>query len=277
MGQEYSVLHIWFDCILEITKQHFHMKVSGCSAYMYLRDQAAVCCALIYGRRMGKWQEFATRRVFSINEIPEKIIQNVNAKQDNDISKEFLAVLLEQQKGNKEMKNGASKLFQTALGIAAKGDSIADTLRYRKDSRNQVDSASRVAELAKAVLNQNWFDVANIGFKAIIDMISEDPLSYSEFLSVISQYVDAKIIHIEQEENLCFVGGECRFEVDEGLQVVHTNIQLYFKNQNKAWIKKELNGKTGFDVFCDEALTGDIYQILREGGRKFPITAPKKE
>ena len=68
-----------------------------------------------------------------------------------------------------------------------------------------------------------------------------------------------------------------RILIVEDEQNIATNVQLYFKNEKNAWIKKELNGRTDFEVFAADTLDGEIANILMEGGRKFPITDPTKE
>lgn len=169
------------------------------------------------------------------------------------------------------------KAVQTALSVAANGESIGEVIRYKRDPDNKTDGFSRLGQMARAALNQDWFDLAKLGFEALVDLISGDPLSYQEFLSAVSQYADAKILFFSDEECLRFVGGECLINVVEAERVVTTNVQLYFKNGKGSWIKKELNGKTDFDSFSKEALEGELSDILEEGGRKYPITDPEKE
>ena len=140
-----------------------------------------------------------------------------------------------------------------------------------------MDGMTRAGEMARAALNQDWFDLARLGWEAFVDLITDDPLTYQEFLSAISQYIDAKIMQIATEENLRFVGGECHLKVIEEEQSIATNVQLYFKNEKNAWIKKELNGKTDYEAFDEETIDGEVANSLMEGGRKFPITDPTKE
>lgn len=269
-------LHQWFENIIDAVTDELQMKILGCSAYLYVRAQESICCALVYGRVENVWKEIAIRQVFSNKDIPSEILISARDKHQNDISEEFRKVLLNYKKGTEDMKDGTKKALQTALNLAENGESIMDVFKYKKDPNNQKDGITRVGEMARAALNQDWFDLAKLGFEAIIDLISEDPLTYQEFLSAISQYVDAKIMQISSEENLRFVGGECHLKVFENEQNVATTVQLYFKNDKNAWIKKELKGNTDFEVFSAETLDSEIANILMEGGRKFPITDPAK-
>lgn len=253
------------------------MKVLGCSAYLYVRSNKTVCCAMIYGRAENVWRELAMRQVFFNEAIPSEILISARDNRQNDISEQFRKVLLNYKKGPEDMKDGTKKAFQTALNLAANDESVTDVFKYKRDSNNnKKDGMTRVGQMVRAALNQDWFDLAKLGFEAVIDLISDDPLTYHEFLSAISQYVDAKIMQISSKENLRFVGGECHLKVVEEEQNIATTVQLYFKNEKNAWIKKELKGRTDLEVFSKETLDSEISNILMEGGRKFPITDPAK-
>lgn len=269
-------LHQWFENIIDAVTDELQMKILGCSAYLYVRSQKSICCALVYGRVESVWKELAIRQVFSNEGISSDILISARDKHQNDISEEFQKVLLNYKKGTEDMKDGTKKALQTALNLAANGESITDVFKYKKDPNNKKDGMTRVGEMARAALNQDWFDLARLGWEAFVDLITDDPLTYQEFLSAISQYIDAKIMQIATEENLRFVGGECHLKVIEEEHSISTNVQLYFKNEKNAWIKKELNGKTDCEVFDEETIDGEIADILMEGGRKFPITAPSK-
>lgn len=273
-----SQLHHWFESVLDAVDEQFEMRINGCNAYLYVRSKKSLCCALVYGRVGTVWKELAIRQIFSNSDIPYEILTEVRDGHTNNITEEFRKVLLNYKKGTDEdMKDGTKKALQTALNVAANGGSIMDVLKYKKDPNNKMDGMTRAGEMARAALNQDWFDLARLGWEAFVDLITDDPLTYQEFLSAISQYIDAKIMQIATEENLRFVGGECHLKVIEEEQSLATNVQLYFKNEKNAWIKKELNGKTDYEVFDEETIDGEIANILMEGGRKFPITDPSKE
>lgn len=269
-------LHCWFEDILGCAFGQLNMRVLGCNAYLYVRSKKTLCVALMYGRIDNIWKEIAVRKIFVKTDIPNEIMDVVITQKDNNITAEFRKVLLSYKRGYEEMGKGTNKAFQTALNIAANSESIMDVLKYKKDPNNKMDGFTRAGAMARAALNQDWFDFAKLSFEAVVDMISDDPLTYEEFLTAISQYTDAKIMQFSSEEQLRFVGGECFLNVVEEEQYVATKIQLYFKDEKNAWIKKEFSGRTDFDEFYDEALNGEISSILQAGGIKFPITNPLK-
>lgn len=139
----------------------------------------------------------------------------------------------------------------------------------------KITGTERLGKAAIALLNQDWFDLAKVGFDALIAKLSVDPLPFDVYLAVISQYIDAKIMQFSQDEQLRFVGGECFLDVVTEEKVVKTNAKLYFKNTANKWILKELNGSTTFNNFTAEMFDGEITDIMNDGGRKFPITAPE--
>lgn len=131
-------------------------------------------------------------------------------------------------------------------------------------------------DVAQAVLNQDWFDLAKLGFDKLIDLVSKDPLTYEEYLESISQFTDVKIIEFSQTENLNFIAGECTINVIREEKFVSHKVQLYFKNSSNKWILKELSGKTDFKCFVEDALDGGITDVENAGGLKFPILKPEE-
>lgn len=132
----------------------------------------------------------------------------------------------------------------------------------------------RAMSMFRAAINQDWFDLAKLGFDALINLISKEPLSYEDYLSAISQYIDVKIQQFSDEENLRFIGGECSLTVAHAEKKVKTKAQMYFKNADGKWVVKEMNGDTSFNCFTAETLDVEITEIMYGGEKKFPITKP---
>lgn len=268
-------IYMWAKNIANTARMDYGLRIAGCNVYLYIRPEGALCCALLYGYEKGVWREIVSRRAFSLETIPSNLAMlGVGAHNITDALKDI--IIYDKQQEGEEMKDGLKKVINTTLGVAASGDMITEALQYQKDPDNPIDPTTRVSEMARAALNQDWFDLAKLGFEAVIDLISDAPLTYADFVAAISQYVDAKITEISTEEGLRFVGGECHLSVIEPEKKVETKVELYFKNEKGSWIKKELSGQTDFEVFSAETLDGEIANILMEGGRKFPVTPPEK-
>ena len=174
-----------------------------------------------------------------------------------------------------------AQIAQTAMNVA---DDVNATYNPQYDEENlasyaqdpSVTDKERAMAMARAALNQDWFDLAKLGFDALVNLVSEDPLPYEDYLEAISQYVDVKIQQFSKEEGLKFVGGECSLSVSMDEKKVLIKAQLYFKNSSNKWVMKEITGGTAFNCFTADTLGGEIINILNEGGRKFPITAPER-
>ena len=181
------------------------------------------------------------------------------------------------------MKFDLFSLARTAIDVAdnVNGmyniDDDADGLSKYASQDDDMTNEQRALSFARAALNGDWFDAAKLTFDQIIKLVSKDPFSYQDFLDAISQYADAKIALISNTENLRFVGGECVLTVEEENKRVHSKVDLYFKNDNNAWIKKIIEGNTGLNCFTAETLDSDITDILESGERKCPILPPQKD
>ena len=269
-----SPLYRWAIGVADVARAYYDIHIAGCNAYLYVRPDGAICFALFYGREKGIWRELASRRSFALQDLPGDVqVLGIGA---HNISKQLAGILFNPQEESENMKGGLKKALNASLEIAARGNSILDAGQEEKEPDKFVNTNEMISQMARAALNQDWFDFAQLGFEAVISLISNSPLSYADFVAAISQYIDAKIRKISEEEHLRFVGGECQLKVDEKMKKLETKAQLYFKNKKEAWIKKELSGQTDFEAFSAETLDNDIANILLEGGRKFPITPPEQ-
>lgn len=178
-------------------------------------------------------------------------------------------------------------LFGMAQALLDVADNVNNTYEIQQDPENglsrfasqesSMNGNQKALSLTRAILNGDYFDALKLSFDEIINLVSQDPLSYENYLEAISQYCDAKIIQFSQDEQLRFAGGECCLTVDEANKRVHTQVDLYFKNTSNGWIKKIIEGNTSLNNFTAETLDGEITDILEAGFRKFPITPPESE
>lgn len=183
------------------------------------------------------------------------------------------------------MKFNLFKLAQAAQTAMNVADHVSSSYRVPHTDNDSLSSyavdtsmsgGERSMSMVRAALNQDWFDLAKLGFDALVNMISEDPLSFDNYLLAISQYVDVKIQQFSFEEDLRFIGGECHIVVDRSEKVVRSKAQMYFKNTSGKWVVKEMIGNTSFNCFTAETLDGEITDIMLDGGIKFPITPPQR-
>lgn len=176
------------------------------------------------------------------------------------------------------------KMAQAAQTVVDVVDNVNETynVAVREDDDLSVyaqdasmPGSQRAMLMVRAAVNQDWFDLAKLGFDALVNLVSKEPLSFENYLDAISQYLDVKIMQFSEEENLRFVGGECSLTVARQEKTILTKAQMYFKNENGKWVLKEMNGNTSFNCFTAETLDGEITEIMLSGGRKFPITKPE--
>ncbi len=139
-----------------------------------------------------------------------------------------------------------------------------------------VESRTDVKKAAGAFKGGKWRNLLKMGFEALLDYFSDDPLSFGEYLTVTSNYVDAKAEEISRKQGLRFVGGECLFTVNREYEWVDITVKMYFKNAANKWIMQETYGKTSFMCFTAETLDGEITDIMNAGGKKYPITPAKR-
>ena len=74
----------------------------------------------------------------------------------------------------------------------------------------------------------------------ILDILLTEPKSLSEIINAQSALVDRYILKVEVEERIQFIGGKLHIknQPDENIAFL---IELYFKNNQDEWIKKENN------------------------------------
>lgn len=113
-----------------------------------------------------------------------------------------------------------AQVAQTAMDVTANVNATYnishsdddDLSTYAHDTN--LTASERSMSMVRAAVNQDWFDLAKLGFDALVDLVSTEPLSYESYLAAISQYIDVMIQQFSFNENLRFVGGECVLKVD---------------------------------------------------------------
>lgn len=101
----------------------------------------------------------------------------------------------------------------------------------------------------------------------------ERSISFDEYLEIIGNYTDAKIIEIEKNENLSYVSGICTIHQQNDNSFLDISIDLYFKNSSEQWIKKTIQGKTPTSDFNTETCNTILPSIINEGV-KFEVSHP---
>ena len=285
MDNNYS-LNDWLYAFVVKAQQVYRSRLWGGNAYLYKRPSGYMCCALLYSKPKKDWTEVAARHHFNIEQLPPTVLNNCTDEQNCiDISNLlYKAIQNFNANGDEEMKFNLFKLAQVAQTAFNVADNVNATYNVPHDEDEALSAyaqdtsmtgSERGMSMVRAAVNQDWFDLAKLGFDALVNLVSKEPLSFEDYLAAISQYIDVKIQQFSYEEQLRFVGGECSLTVVKEEQVVKTKAQMYFKNTAGKWIVKEMNGNTTFNCFTADTLDAEITEIMIEGGKKFPITAPE--
>ena len=285
-----NTLNSWLYTFVNETYKVYGTRLWGGNAYLYKTVSGYLCCALLYSKPEIEWVEIATRNVFKASQISSDVLDAFSEKVICvDISqllyiaiKKFNSLGEEMHMFNLFKLAKAAQTAQTTFNIIDDVNSTYNTSYedgaplsiYAHDTSKS--GSDRAMAAVRATVNQDWFDLAKLGISELINLVSKDPLPYEHYLMAISQYLDVKIQQFSKEENLRFVGGECTITVEKKEKKVVSNAQMYFKNSNNKWVVKEMKGNTGFHCFTAETLDNEITEIMLDGGRKFPITAPGK-
>lgn len=279
-------LELWLYVLISKAHKVYGAQSWGGNAYVYKASGGFMCCTVLYARKENEWIEIAAVHHFSLPQLPQEIRKsfrdNINIVDATNVLKQLLSEY--NNNGDDTMKFNLFKLAQVAQTAINVADNVNATYNiphaddddlstYAQDTG--MTGTERGMSMVRAAVNQDWFDLAKLGFDALVNLVSKEPLSYDNFLSAISQYIDVKIQQFSQEENLRFVGGECALSVVREDKVVKSKAQMYFKNANGKWIVKEMIGNTTFNCFTAETLDGELTDIMNSGGVKFPITKPE--
>lgn len=282
----YNIKH-WLYAFVEKAYEAFGSAPCGGNVYLYKKNNAFVCCALLYTKPKNEWIEVAASHSFAPIQIPQKVQKLFSDKCDYADITNMLITTIKQFNltGDGNMKFNLFKLAQVAQTALDVADNVNSTYIISHNDDDELSTyaqepemtgSERTMSMVRAAVNQDWFDLAKLGFDALVNLVSKEPLSYQNYLAAISQYIDVKIQQFSNEESLRFVGGECLISVDRQGNSVKSKAQMYFKNENDKWIVKEMTGNTSFNCFTAETLDGEITEIMLEGGRKFPITPPQQ-
>lgn len=276
----------WLYVFVSKAQQIYGSKPCGGNAYLYKKTTGYMCCALLYTKPNAEWVEIGARHLFTSRQIPKSIRKHLESGHEYlDVSSLLCrAITVFNSNGDDKMKFNLFKLAQVAQTAMNVADNVNATYNiphtddddlstYAQDT--SMTGTERTMSMVRAAVNQDWFDLAKLGFDALVNLVSQEPLSYENYLAAISQYIDVKIQQFSQDEELRFVGGECSLVVERHEQAVKTTAQMYFKNTNGKWVVKEMNGNTSFNCFTAETLDGELTDIMNSGGVKFPITKPE--
>lgn len=279
-------LELWIYLLISKAHKMYGVQFWGGNAYVYKTSNGFLCCAVLYARQDSEWIEIAAAHGFTLIQLPREIresfCEDKNIVDATNVLKQLLSEY--NKNGDDTMKFNLFKLAQVAQTAINVADNVNATYNIPHTDNDDLSAyaqntsmsgTGRGMSMVRAAVNQDWFDLAKLGFDALVNLVSEDPLSYDNFLSAISQYIDVKIQQFSQEENLRFVGGECALSVVREEKVVKSKAQMYFKNASGKWIVKELIGNTTFNCFTAETLDGELTDIMNSGGVKFPITKPE--
>lgn len=277
----------WLYAFVEKSHQAFGSLPCGGSVYLYNINNRYICCAILYTKPETEWVEVVARHSFSHLQIPRKLHKLFTNECDHIDITDMLSTIIKQfnSNGDGNMKFNLFKLAQVAQTALDVADNVNSTyiITHNDDDdlstyaqEPEMTGSERTMSMVRAAVNQDWFDLAKLGFDALVNLVSKDPLSYQNYLTAISQYIDVKIQQFSNDENLRFVGGECEILVDKQEKSVKSKAQMYFKNTNNKWIVKEMTGNTSFNCFTADTLDGELTEIMLEGGRKFPITPPQQ-
>jgi len=105
----------------------------------------------------------------------------------------------------------------------------------------------------------------------IVDSLLLGPKTLDEMAEIYADATDIYIIN-NQSDELRFVGGEFKLSLASAQQVQALG-ELYFKNQSKEWIKKELKSEIKVTHLTDCAL-GELQQVKT---KIYKITPPQKD
>lgn len=186
--------------------QTYHSPAWGGNAYLYKKQLGYICCALLYTKPNNDWTECAAKRLFSEEQLPSEMVNQLKVQDIKrlDISELLLVSvrIFNKHRGDEDMKFNLFKMAQiaqTALNVA---DTVNATYNVPHSDNDNLSAYTqtitmtgneRAMSMARAAINQDWFDLAKLGFDALINLVSEDPLPYEDYLEAISQYVIIKV------------------------------------------------------------------------------------
>lgn len=90
-------------------------------------------------------------------------------------------------------------------------------------------------------------------------------ISFDEYLEITSEYLDDRIIKMEDDENLTFIAGKCKFSISMDKKELNIITDLYFKDIQNEWIQRTIKGKTLVSNFKEETQKNTLTNIYREG------------
>lgn len=100
------------------------------------------------------------------------------------------------------------------------------------------------------------------------------PIKFDQYLELTEKYIDNKIIKECKEKKLICIGGKCRISAskvidDKENPIILCNVDLFFQNIQKQWVKSSISGKTPFSKFdLEDPQTAQNLKKLVDGAIK---------
>lgn len=118
--------------------------------------------------------------------------------------------------------------------------------------------------------NQHLDELKEVWERAM-DSLFLEPKSLLEIAETYSKKTDSYILKTEKSEGISFIAGKffIKFEDDKN---IYSHADLYFKNSQENWSKKELKSKLNKSFFTEEA----YIQIQSNKVEEFNISHPLK-
>ncbi len=140
-----------------------------------------------------------------------------------------------------------------------------------------MEEKSRLNRFAQSFVSGDLKEGINVICETLDDLINKISgcITFDEFLENISKFADSKIIETEKKHNLKYVAGKCNLEADIKAGCVITNLELYYKNSNNAWVKNGFGGKTQISKFTDDSINKEINDLIKNGMQSISVIPPK--
>ena len=128
-----------------------------------------------------------------------------------------------------------------------------------------------IDHLKKSPVLNKTIELLDSTIDEINKKFKHDPISLDELTSRLSDDTDKEILQIQQQENLCFIGGELLVSKTAQLAGCFSlDLKLYFQNQMEKIILKEKHKELQISIL-NEASQNDL---LQQSIIKYEINEP---
>ena len=125
---------------------------------------------------------------------------------------------------------------------------------------------------------QRLCDFLSTLWNNFIQSISNEPISFYDFIDKQEAFLDQRILDSQKEEGIVYQGGKLNFAIDESKNddIVMT-ANLYYKNKADQWINQSMKQTIDKTLFSDW-MTSKELGVLRKGETlEFDIESPHEE